>query len=320
MMPLSTFSAGVLRCFQVGSWPAARHDKAQWLGTDTTARGRKKQALGCLGLAQSLIKHPRKCARGAMLAAVALLGPAPRLPRQGISPGTAHRSCWRARPSKDQCQPSVLFACVFGRAHLHRYVALDGLGHDAERDWQSVCRAGRRPRWDTSCFQFPVRVSALVCLFVCSSVLRVHVQLCVVSPAGPGLFRAQSRGGRIAELWKRIKLHHKTFHTVGGDPRRPDASQAACEGCGDPPLGALRLRTGDGLPQAPAVSSQPDCPWTLRAAVRLVHDHGCGAVRQCCVRQVLSPVLQLPQALSKDASNDNLWKLKPKMHNDPGDV
>ena len=67
---------------------------------------------------------------------------------------------------------------------------------------------------------------------------------------------------------------------VGGDPRRPGASQAACEGCGDPPLGAWWLRTGDGLPQAPAVSSQPHSPWTLRAAVRLVHDHGFGAVRQ----------------------------------------
>ena len=78
---------------------------------------------------------------------------------------------------------------------------------------------------------------------------------------------------------------------VGDDPRRPEASEAACERCGDPPIGALLFRTGDGLPQAPAVSSQPHCLWTLRAAVRLVHDHVCGAVRQCCVLKVLSPVL-----------------------------
>ena len=32
---------------------------------------------------------------------------------------------------------------------------------------------------------------------------------------------------------------------VGDDPRRPEASQAACERCGDLPLGALLLRTGD---------------------------------------------------------------------------
>ena len=173
----------------------------------------------------------------------------------------------------------------------------------AGRDWKFVCRAGRRTRWYTRCCQFLVCVSALVCLCVCSSVLRVHVQLCVVSPAGPGPFRAQSRSGGIAKLWIRIKLHHETFHTQSWlqsltwemIPRRPDASQAACEGCGDPPLGALRFRTGDGLPQAPAVSSQPHSPWTLRAAVRLVHHHVCGAVRQCCVRQVLSPILQLLQ-------------------------
>ena len=70
------------------------------------------------------------------------LGPTPPAPRHGGRPDTAHRSCWRARPSKDQCQPSVLFAWVFGRAHLHRCVALDGPGHDARRDWKCVFRSG----------------------------------------------------------------------------------------------------------------------------------------------------------------------------------
>ena len=237
----------------MGSWLPARHDQAQWLGTDKAraARGRKKQALRSLGLVQSLVRLQRVGVQGNLLAV--------------------------------QSQRTF-----FG---------------PAGRDWKFVCRAGRRPRWDTRCCQFLVCVSALVCLCVCSSVLRVHVQLCVVSPAGPGPFRAQSRSGGISKLWIRIKLHHKTFHTqsflqsLTWDmiPRRPDASQAACEGCGDPPLGALRFRTGDGLPQAPAASSQPHSPWTLRAAVRLVHDHVCGAVRQCCVRQVLSPILQLLQ-------------------------
>ena len=41
---------------------------------------------------------------------------------------------------------------------------------------------------------------------------------------------------------------------VGDDPRRSQASQVACEGCGDPSLGALLFRVDDGLPQAPAVS------------------------------------------------------------------
>ena len=209
--------------FLVGSWPSARHDKAQRLGTDTAARGRKKQVLGCLGLAQSLIIRPRNCARGAMPAAVALLGPAPRPPRQGRSPDTAHRSCWRARPSKDQCQPSVLFACVFCRAHLHRYVALDGLGHDARRDWQSVCRAGRRPRGHTSCFQFPVCLSALVCLCVFVRLCSACMSSCVLSPLQALGSSARSRGAAgLLSCGKRIKLRYKTFHTLTWEVIRVD--------------------------------------------------------------------------------------------------
>ena len=43
------FLSWSMRCLLVASWPPARHDKAQWLGTDTApaARGRKKDALGC---------------------------------------------------------------------------------------------------------------------------------------------------------------------------------------------------------------------------------------------------------------------------------
>ena len=140
------------------------------------------------------------------------------------------------------------------------------------------------------------------CACVCSSVLRVHVQLCVVSPASPGLFRAQLRSGQIAELWKRIKLRYKTFHTLTWEVIRVDQTPPKLRAKGAETrhmVGALRLRTGDGFPQAPPVSSQPDSPWTLRAAARLLHDHGFGAVQQCCVHQVLSPVLQPPQGFVK---------------------
>ena len=176
---------------------------------------------GGLGLAQSLIIRPRNCARRAMPAAVALLGPAPRPPRQGRSPDTAHRSCWRARPSKDQCQPSVLFACVFCRAHLHRYVALDGLGHDARRDWQFVCRAGRRPRGHTSCFQFPVclRLCACVCVRLCSACMFS----CVLYPLRALGSSARSRGAAgLLSCGKRIKLRYKTFHSLTWEVIRVD--------------------------------------------------------------------------------------------------
>ena len=84
-----------------------------------------------------------------------------------------------------------------------------GLGHDAGHDWK-ICfsiwsQAGVGHKAD---FFF-----LHVCVCVCLSVLRVHVQLCFVSLAGPGLFRAESRSGRIAGLWNTIKLHYKKFHT-----------------------------------------------------------------------------------------------------------
>ena len=213
------------------SWPSARHEQAQWLGTDKAraARGRKKGA-------------PRVAA----------------LRATGLGTKPSKEICWR-------CNANCSEILWTGRTQ------------------------------DVVNFLY---VCLHLCACVCSSVLRVHVQLCVVSPAGPGLFRAQSRSGRIAELWKRIKLRHKTFPTLTWEVIRVDQTPPKLRAKGAETrhmVGALRLRTGDGLPQAPAVSSQPHSPWTLRAAARLLHDHVCGAVRQCCVRQVLSPVLQLPQ-------------------------
>ena len=239
----------------MGSWPSARHDQAQWLGTDK--------------------------ARAVVVARSRLWGPwAWYKALFGFKGWASKEICWRC---KANCS-DILWT---GRTRLEICLSSGSQATVGHKMLSISCMC----------------VCACVLVCVCSSVLRVHVQVCVVSPAGPGPFRAQSRSAGIAKLWIRIKLHHKAFHTQSWlesltwemIPRRPDASQAACEGCGDPPLGALRFRTGDGLPQAPAVSSQPHSPWTLRAAVRLVHDHVCGAVRQCCVRQVLSPILQLLQ-------------------------
>ena len=155
------------------------------------------------------------------------------------------------------------------------------------------------------------RMCVCACVFVCVRLCFACTSSCVVSPLqAVGFVRTQSRSGRIAELWNRIKLRYKTFHTqswlqsltLGDDPRRPEASQAACEGCGDPPLGALLFRTGDGLLQAPAVSSRAHCQWTLRAAVRFVHDHVCGAVRQ---------VLHAPGGLANFATSRRLCPRRP---------
>ena len=120
------------------------------------ARGRKKEALGCNALLlqvrsdwawyKALFGFKGWASKEICWRCKANFSDipwtTPRAPRHGGRPDTAHRSCWRARPSKDQCQPSVLFAWVFGRAHLHRCVALDGPGHDARRDWKCVFRSG----------------------------------------------------------------------------------------------------------------------------------------------------------------------------------
>ena len=111
--------------------------------------------------------------------------------------------CWRCK-ARDQCRPSVLFAWFFGRAHLHRCVALDEPGHDAGRDWNCVFRSGRRPGWDTSCCQFPVYVSAFVfvCVFVCAP------RACpVVFRLSCRLFDTQSRLRSLT--WEMIRVDQK---------------------------------------------------------------------------------------------------------------
>ena len=221
-----------VRCLLVGSWPSARHDQAQWLGTDKAraARGRKKEVPGCHALLlqargdwawyKALDRHLNR--RGMEDV------PRPHIGHIGAA-GVPDRA-------RDQCQSSVLFACVFGRTHLHRF---DGLGHDAGRDWKFV--------FDRVAGQGGTQV--------------VFNFLCFVSLAGPGFFRAKSRSGRIAELWSSIKLHYKTFHTQSREMIRvrPEATQAACEGCGDPPLRASLFRSGDGLPQASGQRTASQC-------------------------------------------------------------
>ena len=191
-----------MRCLLAGSWPSARHDQAQWLGTDKAraARGRK-EALGCHALLLQV--------RGGWAWYKSLIG------FKGWAsgrPDTAQRRSWRARPSKGSVS-TLCSLCVGFRPSSFASMCCTRWTRARRRTRLDFFRSGRRLGWDTTCFLFPVCVSALVCLCVCSSVLRVHVQLCFVSPAGPGFFCAQPRSGRIAELWNRIKLHYKTFHT-----------------------------------------------------------------------------------------------------------
>ena len=102
---------------------------------------------------------------------------------------------------------SVELSCTDVLHSMDLGTTWDAIGKFVFSNW-SQARVGRK-LFSMSC------ICVCACVLVCVrlSVLRVHVQLCVVSLAGPGLFCAQSRSGRIAELWNKIKLHFKTFRT-----------------------------------------------------------------------------------------------------------
>ena len=300
----------------MGSGPSARHDQAQWLGTDIAlaARGRKKEALGCHALLlqvradsawyKALFGFTGWTSKEICWRCKANCGDLPWT-------DTSTAAAWRTSPDRARDQCLVLFTWVFGELICTDVLHSMDLGTTQDASGNLFFRSGRRPGGTQVVVQFSVCVSALVCLCLCScsSVLRVYVQLCLLSLAGPGFFRAQSRSGRIAELWNRIKLHCMTFHTQS---RLQSLTWEMSRVDQKPPK--LRAKGAETRHLCLAVSNWQ---WTstLRAAVRLVHDHVCGAVRLCRVRQVLSPVFcNLYKALLKEAFDDKLWKMKPKMH------
>ena len=230
--------------------------------------------------------------------------------------------------ARNQCEPSVLFAWVFGRTHLHRCVALDGVGHDAGRDLKFVFRSGRRPGWDTSCFHFLVRVPALVCLCVSVCAPRARPVVFCLS-CRPWFFRAQSRRGWIAELWNTIKLHYKTFHTqsrlqkltwemIGVDQKPPKLRAKGAETrqlvpcCSELAMDFHKhQRSAHSLTIRGLFEQVFDLYMTM--SVEPFDSAACAR----CSRQLSN----LCKALSKEASNDKLWKLMPKMRMvHPGDV
>ena len=151
-----------------GSWPSARHDKAQWLALGATC---------CCSKCGATVLGTKPCwaskgvdAQGNLLGSAKAVGSG--IPWTGASTARGTEDVPKPRNgaagapdrARDQCQPSVLFVWVFGRAHLHRCVALDGLGHDAGRDWQSVFRSGHK-LFSISCV---VCLTLCVCVFVCA--------------------------------------------------------------------------------------------------------------------------------------------------------
>ena len=171
---------------------------------------------------------------------------------------------------------------------------------------------------------FSISCMCVCACVLCSSVLRVHVKLCFVSLAGPGFFRAQSSTSQIAELWNKTKLHYKTFHTqsrlqsltwemIRVDQKPPKLRAKGAETCHLVPC-CFELAMDFHKHQRSTHSL------TVRGLfVRLVHDHVCGAVRQCCVRQV-PPVLQPPQGFVQGGLRRHVVEDEAEGAHGPGDV
>ena len=143
----------------------------------------------------------------------------------------------------------------------------------------------------------------LVCVCLCSV---VRVQLCFVSLAGPGLFRAQSRSGRTADPWNTIRLHNKKFHAesrlqklmwemIRVDRRKPRK------------LRAKGAETRHLVLSAPSLTVRGLFEQLFGLYVTMSVGPFDSAACARCSRQFF-------KASSPEASDDNLWKLKPKIH------
>ena len=243
----------------MGSWPSA-------FGT-TRRSGWASTKRGLLAVARRRLWCPTRCWSKCGMTLF------------GFKGWASKETCWRCKANCSDTPWTDASTAEAWRTSRYRTSELLGAADRARDQCQTLCshRLGFRPRsfastccirWTWAqrrsrlavCFPIysPARVGyklfsiscscvcacvlVLVCVCACLSVLRVHVQLCSVSLAGPGHFRAHSRSGQVAELWNTIKLHNKTFHTQsrlqtlkGDDPRRPEASQVACQTSGDPP-------------------------------------------------------------------------------------
>ena len=173
-----------MRCLLAGSWPSARHDQAQWLGTDKAraARGRKKEALGCHAL---LLQVRGDCAWYKALF--------------GFKGWASKEICWRckancsdipwtdtstaaawrtsryrtsellARQTEQGISVNPLFSLPGFSVELICIDVLHSMDLGTTQDAIGNLFFDLVVGWvgDTICFLFPVCVSALVCLCVC---------------------------------------------------------------------------------------------------------------------------------------------------------
>ena len=163
---------------------------------------------------------------------------------------------------------------------------------------------------------------ACACVFVCVSVCAPRARPVVFClSCRPWFFREQSRRGRIAELWNMIKLHYKTFHTqsrlqkltwemIGVDQKPPKLRAKGAETrqlvpcCSELAMDFHKhQRSAHSLTIRGLFEQVFDLYMTM--SVEPFDSAACAR----CSRQLSN----LCKALSKEASNDKLWKLMPKM-------
>ena len=301
------------------SWPSARHDQAQWLGTDKARAvcGRKKEAFGCHAL---LLQVRREWAWYKTLF--------------GFKGWASKEICWRCKVDcgdilwtdtsttaawrTSRYRTSELLPChteqgisVNPLFSLHGFsaevICIDvlhstGLGttQDAAGNMFFDLVAGQAGTQVVFNFLY-VCLRLCLCVWVCSSIFRVHVQLFFVSIADPGFFRAQARSGWIAELWNTIKLHYKTFHMQS---RLQKLAWEMIASTRSLPSCVRRVRR----PTSLTVRGLFEQLFGLSMTMSVVPFDSAACAR--CSRQFCN----LYKVLSKEASDDKLWKLKPKMH------
>ena len=169
-------------------------------------------------------------------------------------------------------------------------------------------------------------VCACVCLCVCVRLCFACMSSCVLSPAGLEFFRAQSRSGRIAELWNRIKLHYKTFHTqsrlqsltwemISVDQKPPKLCAKGAETrhlvpcCFELAMDFHKHKRSD---HSLTVRGLFEQLFGLFMTMSVEPIDSAACVR--CSRQFCN----LYKALSKEASDDTLWKIEDA--HGPGNV
>ena len=326
-----------MRCLLAGSWPSARHDQAQWLGTDKAqpARGRKKEALGCHALLLQV--------RGDWAWYKALFGFKGWASKDmcwrceancsGI-PWTDTAAAWRtsryrtsellARQTEQGISVNPLFSlprfsaelsCIDVLHSMDLGTTQDAIGHlffDLVAGWVGTQHI----------FIF-LHVCLRLCACVCVRLCSECTSSCALSPLQAPDSSARSRGAaELLSCGTRSNFNYKKFHTqsrlqkltwemIRVDQKPPKLRAKCVETRHLVPCCyelAMNFHKQQRSAHSLTVRGLFEQLFGLYMTMSVEPFDSAACAR--CSRQLCT----LYKALSKEASDDNLWKLKPKMH------